>query len=183
MFGATLVIPAQICNELSCRQVVWGKTDGQRDRLTDMRAQRQYFISLKSHEVKINQWFYNRIWSLSPMACEKHCPWASVTTKMTVRTPWTHEDYPLNQKGWLPSPALRDWNQTQILQQPPTNIYDYTKFVGVLMTNSHYLVCTLALGLQWCSFRIDMVKKSQIHQFFFIYVIRRHTATTSHELE
>ena len=48
LFGANLMIPAQICDEFSCGQ---GKVYGQ-DRLTDM--QRQYHFSLKGHGVKIN---------------------------------------------------------------------------------------------------------------------------------
>ena len=49
MFGANLVIPAQICNELSCRQ---GKfTDGRMDR----RRQWQYPFSLKGQGVIMTQ--------------------------------------------------------------------------------------------------------------------------------
>ena len=38
MFGANLVIPAQICDELSCGQV-YRRTDGQTDRQTDEQMQ------------------------------------------------------------------------------------------------------------------------------------------------
>ena len=48
-FGANLVIPAQICDELSCGQSnVYGRTDGQ----TGRRRQRQYPFGLKGREVK-----------------------------------------------------------------------------------------------------------------------------------
>ena len=41
-FGAKLVIPAQICDELSCGQgKVYGRTDRRTDRQTDWRRQRQ----------------------------------------------------------------------------------------------------------------------------------------------
>ena len=49
------------------------------------------FLSAKIHiyvnktQKKINQWAcYNRIWSWSPMPCEKHGPRASVTTKTSA---------------------------------------------------------------------------------------------------
>ena len=51
MFGANLVIPAQIYDELSCGQgKVYGRTDGQ----TDRRRQRQYPFVLKGQGVKMN---------------------------------------------------------------------------------------------------------------------------------
>ena len=49
MFGANLVIPTQICDELSCGQgKVYGRTVGQ----TDRRRQRQYPFGLKGQRVK-----------------------------------------------------------------------------------------------------------------------------------
>ena len=49
MFGANLMIPAQIFDELSCGQgKVYGQTDGQ----TDIHRQRQYPFGLKGQRVK-----------------------------------------------------------------------------------------------------------------------------------
>ena len=50
MFTANLVIPAQICDELSCGQ---GKVYGWTDRQMDRRRQRQYPFGLKGQGVKI----------------------------------------------------------------------------------------------------------------------------------
>ena len=53
MFGANLVIPAQICDELSCgKGKVYGQTDGRTDRQTDRRRQQQYLFGLKGQGVK-----------------------------------------------------------------------------------------------------------------------------------
>ena len=49
MFGANLVIPAQICDKLSCGQ---GKVHGRTDGRTDRWRQRQYPFGLKGHGVK-----------------------------------------------------------------------------------------------------------------------------------
>ena len=51
-FGANLLIPAQICDELSCGQgKVYGRTDGRTDRQTERRRQRQYPFGLKGQLV------------------------------------------------------------------------------------------------------------------------------------
>ena len=53
MFGANLVIPAQICEEFSCGQCkVHGETDGRTDGQTDRRWQRQYPFGLKGQMIK-----------------------------------------------------------------------------------------------------------------------------------
>ena len=49
MFGANLVIPAQICDELSCGQ---GNVYGRMDRQTGRHKQRQYPFGLKVQRVK-----------------------------------------------------------------------------------------------------------------------------------
>ena len=49
MFGANLVIPAQICNELSCGQ---GKVYGQTGGRTERHRQRQNHFDLKGQGVK-----------------------------------------------------------------------------------------------------------------------------------
>ena len=49
MFGANLMIPSQICEELLGRK---GEVYGQTDRQTDRRRQRQYPFSLKGTRVK-----------------------------------------------------------------------------------------------------------------------------------
>ena len=51
MFGANLMIPAQICDELSCRQ---GKVYGRTDRQTDGHRQQQYPFGLKGQGVETN---------------------------------------------------------------------------------------------------------------------------------
>ena len=54
MFAANLVIPAQICEELSCGQgKVYRRTDGWRDGQVDRRRQQQYPFDLKGQGVKI----------------------------------------------------------------------------------------------------------------------------------
>ena len=55
MFGANLVIPAQICDELSCGQdKVYGRTDGRTDGQADRRRQRQYPFGLKGQRSPLN---------------------------------------------------------------------------------------------------------------------------------
>ena len=54
MFCANLVIPTQICDELSCGQ---GKVYGQTDRQTDRHRQWQYLFGLKGQGVKIYLYF------------------------------------------------------------------------------------------------------------------------------
>ena len=61
MFGANLVILAQIYDELSCGQgkvygQADGRTDGQFDRKTDRHRQRQYPFGLKGQGVKRLDW-------------------------------------------------------------------------------------------------------------------------------
>ena len=58
MVGANLVIPAQICDELSCEQArVYGQTDGRTDRPTGRRRQRQYPFGLNDQVVKTDRHF------------------------------------------------------------------------------------------------------------------------------
>ena len=53
MFGANLVILAEICDDVSCRQAqVYGQTDGRADGRTDTR-QRQYPFGLKDQGIKM----------------------------------------------------------------------------------------------------------------------------------
>ena len=58
MFGANLVVPAQICDELSSGQgKVYGLMNGQTDRLW----QQQYPFGLKGQGVKTENWFLEMI--------------------------------------------------------------------------------------------------------------------------
>ena len=53
IFRTNLMIPAQICNELSCRQAkVYARKDRQMDGQTDRQRQRQYPFGLKGQGVK-----------------------------------------------------------------------------------------------------------------------------------
>ena len=64
MFGANLVILAQICDGLLCGQGkvyghlwrIWSQLPWQTDRQTDRRRQRQYPFSLKGQGVKMGPW-------------------------------------------------------------------------------------------------------------------------------
>ena len=69
MFGANFVIPAQICDELSCGQgKVYGRTDGRMDR----RRQWQYPFGLKGQGVKM----------------KTHVPHVRANNKFICKTEW-----------------------------------------------------------------------------------------------
>ena len=72
MFGANLVIPAQICDELSCRQ---GKVYRQTDRPTDRRRQRQYPFGLKGLGGK----------NISSAVTNILCQLTTITPKLTCK--------------------------------------------------------------------------------------------------
>ena len=61
MFGANLVIPAQICDELLCGQgKVYGQTDGQTDRRTDGQTDRQ----MQAMTNKSQQIYMHTLWDV-----------------------------------------------------------------------------------------------------------------------
>ena len=77
MFGANLVNPAQICDELSCGQgKVYGRTDGWTDGQTERRRQQQYPVGLKGQGVKTTYKFCIKMGVL-PNMCPKRTPFGA----------------------------------------------------------------------------------------------------------
>ena len=99
MFGAILVIPAEICDELSCEQ---GKVNGH-DQQTDWRRQWQYSSAWKANGVKIN----DQIWSQHSIKVLFRC-WLVMST----RSGWLQSSlgYPIWWKVYTVQGQGHKWN-------------------------------------------------------------------------
>ena len=102
-------------------------------------------------EKKINQWAcYNRIWSWSPMPCEKHGPRASVTTKTSafglgfcLLSPSGHVFHTARET------MIKSYNMTQSLS------YQTTYRIIAFVSPSIIINSGINLGNQWTTLRFD----------------------------